>query len=134
MNEKQKKEALVRMEMLGLSDVQKQAFEKDGTVYVFNSPAGIPAKMDDEMRTMIKEFEERFNCMVYAVIATTTIFSTADSFLYVSDTEEEWEGDREDLSNRTPFAYVRNHLSDLLSEFGSIVVDQVGTGRLTRIG
>jgi len=134
MRNKQKQEALARMELLGLMEEQKRAFETDGTIFVFNNPAGLPIKIDSKTSKMVQQFEERFNCLVYAIVKATTAFGTQEAFLYVSETEDEWEGNREDILNHEPFVYVHNPLSDILSEFCTIVIDQVGTGRLVRLG
>ena len=54
------------------------------------------------------------------------------NFLYVSDYEEEWVMDNDDIADNYVMAYVWNKTDDWLSEFGGISV-QERFGGLTRV-
>lgn len=80
----------------------------------------------------LRKFEEEHNALVYAVIRDYFNICTMDAYLYVSDYEEEWEDDREELKNGEVLAYVRNLNDDECSEFGSIGVKRSPAAGLVR--
>ena len=132
--EKKKEEAIKRMKVLGLFKPCIKSFEKydelqltepTGGLYEFNNNAELNAK--------IKEFEEEYNALVYHVIHTYTQFGELYNFLYVSDYEEEWEYDNEDVKAGYAVAYVWNKSDDFLSEIGGIAVRE-RFGGLVRVG
>ena len=55
------------------------------------------------------------------------------NFLYVSDYQEEWEMDQNDIKEGYALVYVWNKTIDYCSEFGSIAVKEK-FGGLVRIG
>ena len=60
--------------------------------------------------------------MNYHVIRTMTAFGELYSFLYISDYDEEWDMDNEDLVDGYAMSYVWNKTNEWCSEFGSIGV------------
>ena len=77
----------------------------------------------------IKAFEEKHNCLVYAVTHEYTEFGECYDFLYISDYEEEWD-EMLYKQGRTfyAYAYVWNKTDDCCSEFGTIGVCSFGGG------
>lgn len=132
--ENKKVEALKRMKVLGLFGPCIKSFDKHNEVQLTEPTGGLYEFSDDtELNAKIKEFEEQYNALVYHVIHTYTQFGELYSFLFVSDYEEEWEMDNEDIKDGYVIAYVWNKTDDWMSEMGSIVV-QERFGGLVRIG
>ena len=117
--EKKKQEAVARMKSLKLyPNIIREFEEKD--VINLSENGGILYWLSDEQKQYVKEFEETYNTLVYHVIRNFTEFGELLTFLYVSDEQEEWEYDREDLKGGYTCAYVKNLDEDLFSEFGSV--------------
>ncbi len=117
--ELQKQEAIERMKML---DIYGQAIEefKDRDVINKSEFNGILYWLTDKEKQTVKEFEDEFGGIVYHVIRNNTEFGELYSLLYVSQDDEEWEDDRNDLKNNCTLVYVKNMDDDFSSEFGSI--------------
>ena len=118
-----KVEAIKRMKALKLFEPCIEHFEKydevqlsemNGGLYEFGRYAKLVAK--------VKEFEVEHNALVYHVIHTYTSFGELFSFLYVSDYDEEWEMENDDLNDGYVFSYVWNKDDEWCSEFGGIAV------------
>ena len=132
--ENKKVEAIKRMKVLGLFKPCIKAFESRDEVQLTEPTGGLYEFSDDaELNAKIKEFEEEYNALVYHVIHTYTQFGELYSFLFISDHEEEWEMDNEDVKDGYAIAYVWNKSDDWCSEMGSIVV-QERFGGLVRVG
>lgn len=132
--ENKKAEAIKRMKALGLFNPCIKVFEKHDEVQLTEPNGGLYEFRDDaELNEKIKAFEEEHNALVYHVIHTYTQFGELYSFLFVSDYEEEWEMDNEDVKDGYAIAYVWNKSDDWCSEMGSIVV-QERFGGLVRVG
>lgn len=109
--EKQIAEGRRRLEMLGvvknvLNDYDHGVINYSERVNkVFNA---ILYWVDNkpEVAEVIKAFEEEYGCLVYHAQLTHTCEGEMWSFLYVSKNEEEWEYDREDITNGQAYAYV----------------------------
>ena len=116
-----KQEAIDRMKALGIFPQTIRQF-KGGQVS-YSEPTGANYWLDEEQEKLVREFEEEHNALVYFVIRSYTQFGKLDSLLYISDHEEDWEMDREDIINyRYAFAYVYNYDVPEYSEFGTIAV------------
>ena len=85
------------------------------------------------MLKIVEEFEKEYNALVYFGIRSYTAFGKLDSFLYVSDHEDEWEYDNADLKDGYVVAYVYNYDDHWCSELGGIAVKEK-FGGLVRIG
>ena len=68
----------------------------------------------------MEDFENKYNALVYHVIHDYTAFGELLAFLFVSDYEEEWETDREELADGYAYAYIKNVVDDDCSELGGI--------------
>lgn len=121
--EAKKVEAIKRMRMLDIYDETIRQFMEENLVSYSESPLGANYWVNDEQKEMIEDFEREYNALVYFVVRSYTPFGTLDSMLYVSDYEEEWEMDNEDLADGYAYAYVHNYGEPLFSELGSIYVE-----------
>lgn len=120
--ENKKKEAIRRMEDLDIYSETINQFETEDLVSYSEAPLGANFWLNKEQREIVKKFEEEYNALVYFIVRTETEFGTLDSFLYVSDNDEEWEMDNEDLKDGYVVAYVYSYDAPDFSEFGSIQV------------
>lgn len=103
--ESKKEEAIKRMKALGIFNQTIRQFEKENLVS-YSEPTGANYWIDDEQQKLVKAFEEEYNALVYFVIRSYTSFGKMDSFLYVSDYEEEWSMDNEDIKDGYAMSYV----------------------------
>lgn len=132
--EKKKEEAIKRMKVLGLFKPCIKAFENRDELQLTEPTGGLYEFSDNaELCAKIWEFEKDHNARVYHVIHTYTQFGELYNFLFVSDYEEEWEMDNEDVKDGYAIAYVWNKSDDWCSEMGGIVV-QERFGGLVRVG
>ena len=116
---KQKQEAIERMKMLKIYSQAIKEFEKDNVINV-SEHGGILFWLDDEQQEMVKRFEEKYNAVVYHIIHNYTEFDELYSLLYVSQHEEEWDYDKDDIKHNIALCYVVNKDEESFSEFGSI--------------
>lgn len=79
---------------------------------------------------MVREFEEKYNALVYHAVHSYTEFGELLSLLYVSDYEEEWPIDHEDIPYGVVMTYTINLDEPMFSEFGSICVKPAAGGLL----
>ena len=117
-----KEEAIQRMKALGVFPQSIKQFK--GGMVSYSEPTGANYWLDDEQKELVKEFEEKHNALVYFVIRSYTSFGKLDSILYVSDYQDEWEMDNEDIKDGYAMAYVHNYDDPYCSEFGSIGVQE----------
>lgn len=116
--EKIKAEALQRMNMLGLPQIVCGAYngfnlitmsEPDGTSQIIS---------DDGLKAVIKDIEQSDDIHVYYVIHSYESFGEMYTMLYVSEYEEEWYMDIDDIKNGRSCCYCLN-ITDLeCSEYG----------------
>lgn len=117
--QEQKNEAIRRMKLLKLHENPIREFEEKGRLNLSEN-GGILYWLDEKQQEYVKEFERKYNGLVYHVIRDFRECGETLSFLYVTDSAREWEYDRDDLKQGYAFAYVKNLDDDLCSEFGSI--------------
>lgn len=118
--EEKKVEALGRMKAVGYWSQAREAFRRSNRVLVNEPPFGAVYEMEPDLAESVKEFEEKNNALVYAVVRAFTSFGKMDSYLFVGDYKEEWEYDREDLKDKIAMSYTVNYDMPDCSEFGSI--------------
>lgn len=132
MEEKIFNECLERMEILKLSKQCISAF-KNGKIWESES-IGALYEVNEEEQEIINNFEkEHEGYKVYHLIHNITEFGELYNIFYVSNVEDEWEQDKEDLKQNYAFVYVYNKSADWCSEFGSIAIKK-NIGGLIRIG
>lgn len=118
-----KAEAIKRMQALDLYKPYINEFKKANEIFMSEMTGGVYEFHDnEELKAKVKEFEEENNALVYHVIRTMTQFGELYSFLYVSDYDDEWQMDNDDIADGYAMAYVWNKTDDMFSEFGSIGV------------
>lgn len=127
-----KAEAIERMKALGIFAPTRKQFEKEDLVSISEPPFGAFFWAEGEDLQRIREFEESNNALVYLIIRSYTNIGKMDSYLYVSDYDDEWERDREDLKQKEPLCYVYNHDMPDCSEFGCIGVAPTAAAGLCR--
>ena len=88
---KKTKEAVRRMKALGLFSEAIRVFESEGKVLMSEPPIGAVYTPDDELINIISAFEKEYDALVYHVVRSFTEIGVLDTFLYVSDYQEEWE-------------------------------------------
>lgn len=108
--EQMKAEAVERMKMLELLPTAIREFENEDKINF--SVDGILFWLDEEKQQLVKDFEKQTGGLVYHVIwgkyKVGADVVTMTSLLYVSEHEEEWELEREDIKEGCPIAYVVN--------------------------
>lgn len=120
--EQMKAEAVRRIKSVNLNDFILSNFERDELVISKN--VATLFRLSDDMKAMVKEFEDDTGCLVYHVIHTDMgPLGTHYSFLNVSPYEDDWEMERECLKRNMPIVYVRNAEDVMLSDFGSIGIE-----------
>lgn len=137
LRENKKEEAIKRMVTLGLFKPCIKAFTKYDEVQLSEPTGGLYEFADDvELNEKVQEFEREHDALVYHVIHSPIridgIVMDMYNFLYVSDYEEEYDMDNDDIADGYAMAYVWNKTDDFLSEFGSIAV-QERIGGLVRV-
>ena len=133
-----KVEAINRMKELGLFAPCIKAFKSRDEVQLSEQTGGLyEFSADRELTAKVQEFERKNNALVYHVIHTLMRLDGEAmdmyNFLYVSDYQEEWEMDQNDIKEGYALVYVWNKTIDYFSEFGSIAVKEK-FGGLVRIG
>ena len=125
-------EAVKRMKALGLFENIIKEFEKNQTLeYSEPTPLGgilYWVHNNPEWSEKIKEFELEYNVLVYHAIHNYTKFGELLTLLYVSNEEENWKYDNEDIKEGYPMAYVLNLDCPEFSEFGAIGVKEIAGG------
>lgn len=112
-------EAVSRMVCLGMIPQAITKFRKQGEV-LKSEVAGFLYELDEREKKAVADWEKESGGIVYAAILNKMSFGKCLSLLYVSAENEEWEMDREDIAERTPYAYVANLDAPEWSELGSI--------------
>lgn len=130
MLEKQRAEALERMEQLKMSRQCINAFKR-GEVWESES-IGSLYECNEKEKEYIRDFEREYGGVVYHVIHNMFEFGECYSMLYVSKYEDEWSQDRTDLKDGYALVYVKNVDDDTCSEFGSIGI-RSNIGGLVRV-
>ena len=131
--ELKKQEAIRRMKMIGIFDGSVKDFERENLLSQSLSPIGACYWVNGEQLERVRKFEEKHNALVYFVIHSYTEFGQMDSYLFVSDYEDEWEQEREDLKHNQALAYVYNYNTTNCSEFGFIGFEMTAAAGLKRI-
>jgi hypothetical protein len=128
----------IAVECLQKLDIYKpyiRRFDVAGIPCFFEGFGGFYADQEPELFAKIKEVEEEYGCLVYAITHEYFEFGKCWSMLCVSkDTKEVMDClIQSTISHFYAFAYVWNQTDELLSEFGDIAVQSFGGG-IRRIG
>lgn len=124
-------ECVKRMKLLNIFPQTVREFENEGVVNYSEYNMGILYWLTEDMKKEVKEFEEKYNAVVYHVIHNMTEFGELLTFLYVDENTDEWEREKHDLQERDPngvyitIAYVRNLNDPDFSEFGTVGIKPI---------
>ena len=120
------------VEMLKELDIYKpyiDGFKEENNVCYFERYAGYWAYQDEELMKKIKQIEQWYNCLVYAVTHEYLEFGECYSLLVIPDYKEDWDYILEKAQNGYyAYAYVWNKTDNDCSEFGTIGVESFGGG------
>ena len=128
LKEKQKAEALKRMSILKIMKEVRDDFKENNRVYYSERQNALFNAVlywldnNEEWEEMVKKFEKKHHYLVYHCQLTHLPFGDCLSLLYVSDDEEQWENDKEDLKNGYAYCFVKNLQCDYDSDWGTIGV------------
>jgi hypothetical protein len=132
--EEMKQEALKVMKKLDIYRPYIKGFKEKDDVCFFENFGGYWAYQEEKVQNKIKELEDVYGFVIYAVTHEMTEFGEMYSFLYISKYEEDCEYSCQKFSGGyiVP-AYVWNLDNYDFSEMGTIVVKSFGGG-IKRIG
>ena len=126
---KQKDKAIELMKHMDIYKPYIQGFRENGMVCFFERFGGYWADQEPELYAKMREIEQKYRCMVYAITHEWFEFGECYSFLIVTAYPKEWKTLVYSKGNtHTAFAYVWNKDDDWCSEFGSVMVQSFGGG------
>lgn len=122
-------EAIKRMRMLELHRTCIEAFESKDEIWLSEGD-GILFDLSQRpaLLQQIREIEKDYDLFVYHGILTHTEFGTLISLFYVSDEQDEWQLDYDDMKDNYACVYVLNLDDDICSEIGSIQYEKINGG------
>ena len=123
-------EAFRRLEFLKLHPHILSNF-KEGVLAKTNNNMTVE-RLSEEEGKLVADYESQTGNLVYYVIFNDTEFGRLYSFLFVSKYEKEWKTEWDYLNMHTPLVYVLNKDDEILSEHGTIEIEN-HQGVLTRI-
>lgn len=130
--EAMKDEALDRMELLGIPAYAKAAFKVDDYLTLSDiSDKVCQSRVDgvpEDIKKLIKEFEEKFGALIYHVIHTKGIYVGFEYYdcLSVSPYESDWDYERdmmEDRGDTWAMSYSINVTKSEYTESGTIKIE-----------
>ena len=131
--EEKKAEAIARMKAWGIFNQIISQFENENLISESAPPFGACYNLNEEQLARIRDFETKYDALVYHVIHSYTNIGEMESYLYVGDNREEWALDREDIEYGQQLVYVYNKDAIDCSEFGSIGIKLSSAAGLQRI-
>ena len=120
-------EAIFRLKTLKLDTKVLDSFTS-GKIYMSNEFGNL-CELDESCKDIIKYLSEK-NLLVYHILKTQTSFGLMYSFLYVSDSEDDWDYERPTESYVATYCY--NKTIPDYSEFGDIFFEVVN-GKIIRL-
>lgn len=133
--EEQKKEAIVRMDLLGINSRSVEVYDNcDIIPFFITGTEETLLGVSHYEHELICTFEEDCNALVYCIVYCESPFGKMVSLLFVSDELGEWAMDRNGIKNGHVMAWVENLNHPQYSEFGMIAVRTTKEGALDRVG
>ena len=127
--DKQKAEAIKRMQLMGISPEAVKALDLSGTVHASSDPDGALTPVDTGTAELIRKFELEYGALVFLVVRSIQTYGCQlDSLIYVSQYEEDWELNMAYIKDGFVMTYKINYLYPEYSEFGSIAYEITETG------
>ena len=134
--EKLQIEALWRIKEMDFHPSVANDFENDGTIYYSErTPLGgilYWLRNNPKWEEIVRKAEEKYGFLVYHCTHEYLTFGECLTMLYVSDSEEEWEMDRDDMrkvnGKRYFCAYVCNLTNPDFSSIGGVEMEEIGGG------
>ncbi len=125
-----KEKAIELMKQLDIYKPYIQGFKQSDKVCFYEMFGGYWVDQEPEIEKKMKEIENKYNCVVYAITHEFTDFGELYDFLIVTDYEEEWDEliYKQRSNEFIAYAYVWNKDDELCSEFGSIGIKSFGGG------
>lgn len=118
-------EAIKRMSILDMHPNVIHEFENEQKLNRSETSLGILFWLTDEEQEMVKDFQNKYNVLVYHVIKTCTVqMGTIYDLLFITTEQEEWDIEKEDLKD--DYAFV--HTIGYFSESGMIKIKKVNGG------
>lgn len=128
-NKIKKAKAVEMLKELNIYKPYIDGFKEENNVCYFERYAGYWAYQDEELMKKIKQIEQRYNCLIYAVTHEYLEFGECYSLLVIPDYKEDWDYILEKAQNGYyAYAYVWNKTDNDCSEFGTIGVESFGGG------
>lgn len=136
--EERKQKAIETLVKLGNFPQYKEAFRRsnkltyyiNGIGYYIDEDTSLyldpEYKGDEKLLPAIREFEERYNATVYAVIHSDTEFGELWDLLYIPEERDEWDCVVSDYDKRTKIIW--SYCLGEYAEFGDIGVQQLFGG------
>lgn len=124
------------IELLKELDIYKpyiEGFSNENKVCFFEEFGGFWVEQEPEIYEKMKEIENTYNCLVYAITHEFTDFGELYDFLILPEDSEDWDSVVRQASPHSAhaYAYVWNKTADWCSEFGTIVIEKFA-GRIKR--
>lgn len=123
-SEEMKEEALSRMKSISLYDGTIACFEEDGEPQVYEPPYGASYALEEDELENLHYMERVKDILIWGVIRSFMKIGldeyTIDHFLFVSNNKAEWEAERRDLLNNTPFVIMTTKGNHPIQEQGHI--------------
>ena len=134
----QMQQAIERLEILEkeylLHENVLKEFKENGTIYYSENLGGAFSGIlywlenKNEYVEKVRKIEKERNIFVYHCILNHTIDGDLLTMLYISEYQDEWEYEKNDLKNGCIDVYVCNLSRDIDSEFGSVQITCVNGG------
>lgn len=125
-----KAEAVRRMKMMDVFGRAREAFRRSNKVMVSEPPFGGLYDLNERQKEVAKRLLDENGALVYMVIRSFCEDMEMESYLYVSDHEEEWGMDRDDIREGYAVTWTENLTCPDCSEFGTIGFRSFGGGLL----
>lgn len=123
--EEMKEEALFRMRSISLYEGAIQCFEEDNEPQVYEPPYGASYALEEDELEDLHRMELQKKILIWGVIRSFRnhgIDYTIDHFLSVSQNKAEWDEERKNLLEGTPFVYTTTHGAKPIRDWGHIYI------------
>lgn len=125
-----KDKAIELMKQLDIYKPYIDGFKEQDKVCFFEMFGGYWVYQEPEIEKKMKEIEQKYKCVVYAITHEFTDFGELYDFLIVPDRKSDWKGliYKQSKTEFIAFAYVWNKDDEWCSEFGSVGIKSFSGG------